>query len=110
MNMQPTLIMLCSPPAGGKTTYCATLRAAKPEAAYICPDVIRASLGNVNDQSRNHHIFSVVVPSLIQSAASEGRDIIYDATSVTVKNRAGIIEQAKSLGYRIEVHVLRTTL
>lgn len=106
----PTFFCLCAIPGAGKSTYATLLRAKMPEAAYICPDVIRAQFGDVNDQSHNYHIFSVVVPSLISKAASEDRDIIYDATNVTMKNRAGVFEKAKSFDYRIEVHVLQVTL
>lgn len=111
MSTQPTLIILCSVPGGGKTTYATHLCEQSPEMAYICPDDLRLVLtGNVNDQSRNGHIFETMVPVLLSKAASEGRDCLYDATNVTRKNRAGILDLAKSLGYRIEVHVLQATL
>lgn len=104
-------IILVGVPGSGKSTYAATLRAAHPEMAYICPDVLRAELsGDANDQSANARIFTHMVPALINKAASQGRDICYDATNVTRKNRRGILEQLKAFGYYVEAHVLDVSL
>lgn len=106
---EPTFHLLCAPPGAGKTTYAATFR--RHEMAYICPDDLRLALtGDTNDQSRNGHIFTRMVPSLIAKAASEGRDVLFDACSVSRKSRAGLLEQAKGLGYLVKVHVITATL
>lgn len=105
----PVFWMLVEIPGCGKSTFAAYLRAEylSEAAAYICPDVLRAELtGEANDQSRNASIFTHHIPALVAKAAAEGRDVLYDATNVTRKNRRGILEQAKSLGYPITVFVL----
>lgn len=108
---KPHLTMLCGIPASGKSTYAAALRAKRPEMAYICPDVLRGELdGDQNDQRSNARIFSAVIPALMQSAAAEDRDILFDATNGTRKNRRGILEQAKALGYSAHAIVFHTPL
>lgn len=108
---QLTFTMLCGAPAAGKSTYAAQLRVDREDIAYICPDVIRGQLsptGDEGDQTHNARIFQTILPSLVHSAASEGRDVILDGTFTTRKARAPFIELARSLGYRVECHVLNT--
>lgn len=112
---RPTFILLQARPASGKSTYADKLvaQAVLEDVAVtvVCPDQCRLHYcGDINDQSRNHWIFSVVCPALIRDAAAQGVSVIFDACSVTRKARAPLLELAKELGFRTEVHVLDVPL
>lgn len=106
-----TLFLLCGPSGSGKSTYAARLldilTAWQSPATIICPDSIREELGDINDQSRNHMIFTQLVPTRMTGAQIQRKHIIFDSTACSRKARKGIIEHAQFLGYRIEAHVFR---
>lgn len=105
----PTFHALQGIIGSGKSTYAGSLLALHPDWDYLCPDLIREELtGSTEDQSVNHFIFTKIIPQRILSAANSGRDILYDATNYRVKNRREVFELAKSLGYRVIVHVMQT--
>lgn len=107
--MSLTLHLICAPSGSGKSIYAATFL--NPDIVLICPDSIRGELsGDENDQSRNHLIFSHIIPIRIHGAWIQRKHVVFDATNVTRKNRKGIIERAKEVGYRVEAHVLRVPI
>ena len=112
---QLTVFLLCCPSGGGKSTYAARLldimTAWQSPTVIICPDNLREELtGDINDQSRNHFIFTQLVPIRMNGAHSLGKHIIFDATNTSRKARKGIIEHAKFLGYKIEAHVFHVPI
>ncbi len=92
----------------GKTTFVKKLQA-ETNATVVCPDDIRAELsgGDATDQSKNHFIFSRVVPERIKAGLLAG-DVIYDATNYNRKNRRDVCILAKSLGATVIAHVIDT--
>jgi protein phosphatase len=104
--MQKQFYLLVGIPGSGKSTYAKRL-AEEIETTLICPDDIRAELcGDITDQSRNHYIFSVVVPERIRAAKGH---IVYDATNYNVKNRRNILKLARSLDFETIVCVMTTS-
>lgn len=97
-------------PGSGKSTYAAHL-AAKTGAIIVCPDDLRLEYtGNTSDQSRNHFIFSTLVPCRIVGAKVQGKSCILDATNMTRKNRKGLIALAREQDYVIEAHIMATPI
>ena len=74
--------------------------------AYLSSDEYREKLlGDVNNQNNNALIFSTLQKDALE-ALSSGKDVIYDATNVTLKNRANILKaineakiQCKKIAY-----------
>lgn len=109
--MTLTLFMLVGPCGSGKTVYANQLVKDTPDTVLISPDNLREELsGDMNDQSRNAFIFNKLVPIRMNGAHIQRKNIVYDATCYNRKNRKGIIEHAKGLGYQIEAHVFRTPI
>lgn len=103
-------IILCGAPGSGKSTYGAHLLQTVPNLLLISPDLIRAEFGDIADQSRNHLIFNTLVPTRMVGASAQKRNILFDATSINKKNRAGILNQAKELEYKVEIHIMDTPI
>lgn len=104
------LILLMGLPGSGKSTYATTLLTRYPNAALICPDTLREEVtGSESDLSRDGFIWTHLIPIRMNGAALNQRPIIFDATMVSRKARKPIIAHAKELGYRVAVHVVRTS-
>ncbi len=107
---RPVCVLMVGVPGSGKTTHARELverMAFGGPVAYICPDDLRlAHCGDASDQSKNGWIFGTALPALMKDAASRGDQIVIDATNVTRKARAPLLELATTLGYRREVHVM----
>lgn len=106
---QPTFDMLVGLPGSGKSTYAQTLLTSYPDTAYLCPDVWREELtGNASDHSRDPLIWGTLVYTRILGAATQRKDILFDATSYRPKNRKRPCVYAKEQGYRVIAHVMQT--
>lgn len=82
-----------------------------PDTVILSPDTLREELmGDMSDQSRNGFIFKHLVPIRLNGMHALKKHVIFDATSVSRKNRKDLIKHAKWLGYQIEAHVFRTPI
>ena len=81
-------------PASGKDTYCNELR---PLGWVInSSDDIRAELyGDANDQTHNGEIFNTMFRRTV-AALSNNMDVVYNATNLSAKRRAGLITTLKT--------------
>lgn len=105
------LIILVGIPGSGKSTLAAKLAAQDPNLVIISPDALRLELtGDIANQSKNGFIFDTLLPCRINTAMTQRRNILIDATSVTKKARKPLILQAKTNGYSVKVYVMSTTL
>ena len=97
------LILLVGLPGSGKSTYAEKLN------DYICvsSDNIRKELyGDENIQGNPQTVFQHMHDRTIQ-LLKQGRNVVYDTTNVSRKNRRGIIDKCKSFA-SIECHVIWT--
>lgn len=76
--------------ASGKSTYASQLE----NCTYISSDKIREELSFYEDQSRNGEVFQILNKRL-DTALSNGEDVVVDATNITIKSRKPIIEIGK---------------
>lgn len=103
---RPKLILLVGIPGSGKTTYAENYIPDYPkEAKHFSSDLIRKELyGNESIQGNPAEVFSLMQKRAIE-ALNEGCDVIYDATNITRKDRAGIINACPKFA-KIEAHII----
>lgn len=102
---RPTLILLVGPPGCGKTSYAHEYIESHPGTVHLASDKIRAELwGNETIQDNPNEVFSLMQNRAV-AALNFGSDVIYDATNMTRKDRAGIISACPKF-VKIEAHVV----
>lgn len=98
------LIILCGIPGSGKTTY-AEKYIEEHNAIHVSSDRIRAELfGDESTQGDNDKVFSLMQSRAIE-ALNNGQSVVYDATSVTRKDRSYIIALCPKF-VKIECHIV----
>lgn len=88
---RPVLILLCGIPGSGKTTWAKNYISKNPDFVHLSSDAIRAELyGDENIQGNPVEVFTLMQNKAVESL-NAGYNVVYDATSMTRKDRAGII-------------------
>ena len=88
---RPVLILLCGIPGSGKTTWAKNYISKNPDFVHLSSDAIRAELyGDENIQGSPVEVFTLMQKKAVESL-NAGYNVVYDATSMTRKDRAGII-------------------
>ena len=103
---RPKLILLVGIPGSGKTTYAENYIPDYPkESKHLSSDLIRKELyGNESIQGNPAEVFSLMQQRAIE-ALNNGNDVVYDATNVTRKDRACIINICPKFA-QIEAHII----
>lgn len=102
---RPTLILLVGPPGAGKTTYAEKYISKHSNTVHLSSDKIRKELwGDEATQGDNNEVFYRMQTRAVDGL-NFGYDVIYDATNMTRKDRARIIEACPKFA-RIEAHVI----
>ena len=88
---RPTLVLLCGIPGAGKTYYAKKYIEENPNTIHLSSDSIRADLyGDESIQGNPNEVFSIMQQRAI-CALNNGQSVVYDCTSITRKDRTGII-------------------
>lgn len=88
---RPVLILLCGIPGSGKTTWAKNYISKNPDFVHLSSDAIRAELyGDENIQGNPVEVFTLMQKKAVESLNAR-YNVVYDATSMTRKDRAGII-------------------
>lgn len=102
---RPTLIILVGPPGAGKTTYANKYIEEHPGTVHLSSDKIRKELhGDEAVQDDTNIVFAIMQNRAIDGL-NWGYDVIYDATNMTRKDRAGIISACPKF-VKIECHII----
>lgn len=87
----PKLEILIGLPGSGKSTYAKEEHESDSNSVYLSSDKIREELyGNESVQGNPAEVFTLMQSRAIE-ALKNGRDVFYDATNLTRKDRAGIL-------------------
>lgn len=78
-----SLTILCGIPGCGKSTWAKTFLSNKE---IFSSDEIRATLGDVNDQSQNNLVFSIF-HAFIATSLGFGKDVVADSTALDARAR-----------------------
>lgn len=90
-----TVYFMVGIPASGKTTWA---RENLPDCAIVSTDAIREELfGTAEGGGREKLVFETAHRRVIEQAAS-GRDVAYDATSVSPAQRGKLLEKLRASG------------
>ena len=101
----PKLIILCGIPGSSKTTYANNYITENENAVHLSSDAIRAELwGDENIQGNPAEVFALMQKRAVD-ALNDGKNVVYDATNITRKDRAGIIAICPKFA-RIECHIV----
>lgn len=103
---RPKLILLVGIPGSGKSTYARNYISDCPKSAiHLSSDSLRAELyGDESIQGNPTEVFSLMQKKAVE-ALNEGKDVIYDATNITRKDRASIIGVCPKFA-KIEAHII----
>lgn len=103
--MRPKLIVCCGIPGSGKTYYSKEYIEKNPNTIHLSSDSIRAELyGDESIQGDPNEVFTLMQKRAVE-ALNNGQNVVYDATSITRKDRAGIIGACPKFA-KIEAHVV----
>ena len=98
------LILLCGLPGSGKSTY-AHKWVEENSGLHLSSDSIRKELyGDESTQGDPHEVFSLMQKRAVE-ALNNGSNVVYDATNITRKDRAGIIALCPKF-VKIECHII----
>ena len=102
---RPKLIILCGIPGSGKSTYANKYIEQNSSGTHLSSDTIRKELyGDENIQGNPADVFSLMQKRAIE-VLNNGCDVLYDATNITRKDRAGIICVCPKFA-KIECHII----
>lgn len=102
---RPRLILLVGIPGSGKTTYAKEYVERESNTIHLSSDGIRKELyGDESIQGDPAEVFSLMQKRAIETL-NNGNDVIYDATNVTRKDRASIINICPKF-IKIEAHII----
>lgn len=105
MDNRPKLILLVGIPGSGKTHYAKQYVEQHSNTIHLSSDEIRAELwGDPSIQGNPNDVFSLMQKRAIE-ALNNWQNVVYDATNVTRKDRAPIINACPKFT-KIECHII----
>lgn len=106
-KVKPRLIVMVGLPASGKSSYAKKLKKENPaNTIVISSEAIRKEIcGSVEDQSKNGEVFRIF-HERIRRNLEKKRDVIADATNITMKSRRAILNRVNGLDVYKECYIM----
>ena len=102
--MRPILYVMIGLSASGKSTRAKEL-AIEYDAIIVSSDSIRGEFGEVQDQSNNEEVFKIF-HKRIKENLLQGKNVIADATNITIKSRKAIFETVRNINCNIIGYIM----
>lgn len=105
-NNKPKLYIMCGISGSGKSTMTKQI-AEKENCVIVSSDDIRAEIcnGNVSDQSKNEEVFKIF-HDRIRKNLEDKKNVIADATNITIKSRKAILNKVNGLDVEKIVYIM----
>ena len=109
-KVKPRLIVMVGLPASGKSSYAKKLEKENPtNSVIVSSEAIREEIwGSVEDQSRNGEVFRIF-HERIRRNLEKKKDVIADATNITMKSRRAILNRVNGLDVHKECYIMSKT-
>lgn len=106
-KVKPRLIVMVGLPASGKSSYAKKLEKENPaNTIVISSEAIREEIcGSVEDQSKNGEVFRIF-HERIRRNLEKKKDVIADATNITMKSRRAILNRVNGLDVHKECYIM----
>lgn len=106
-NMKPILSVMVGISGSGKSTFAEGLKTSL-HAELVETDAIRVELtGNAADQTQNFRVF-LVAKKRVNDLLAQGKNVIIDATSVSIKDRKDWVEIGKKNNAEVRAYFVDT--
>ena len=97
---KPTLYIMCGLSGSGKSTIATQIANENPNTVIVSSDAIREELtGNYEDQEHNEEVFKIF-HNRIRKNLENKKNVIADATNITMKSRRAIMMKVYGLNIR----------
>lgn len=107
--MQPKLVVMVGISGSGKSTFAHGLKTSL-NATVVETDAIRLELtGNAEDQTQNGRVFGVA-KRRVDDYLKQGKNVVIDATSLSVKDRKDWVQIAKANNAEVVAYVVTTDI
>lgn len=107
--MKPILAVMIGISGSGKSTYATGLKTSL-NAQLVETDAIRQELtGNAEDQSQNSRVFAIA-KKRVSDYLSQGKNVIIDATSLSMKDRKDWIAIGKNNNAEVRAYFIDTPI
>lgn len=98
------LIIMVGLSGSGKSSI-ANMLSIEEDAVIVSSDLIRAEISTYEDQSRNDEVFRIF-HKRIRQYLKDGKNVIADATNLTIKSRRAVINCANGINCKITAYVV----
>lgn len=97
---KPTLWIMCGLSGSGKSTIATQIANENPNTVIVSSDAIREELtGNYEDQQHNEEVFKIFHDRIRKNLENK-KNVIADATNLTMKSRRAIMMKVNGLNVR----------